>query len=72
MNLVHQVVSPDQLIPAAKQMIKDGLKPVAPWDEKGFEVPGGGIWTPAAASSGRPPRPSAATRWQLSGRTCHP
>ncbi|MBB3656173.1 3-hydroxyacyl-CoA dehydrogenase/enoyl-CoA hydratase/3-hydroxybutyryl-CoA epimerase [Rhizobium sp. BK650] len=49
MNLVHQVVEPDQLISAAKQMIKDGLKPVAPWDEKGFKVPGGGIWTPAAA-----------------------
>lgn len=49
MNLVHQVVAPEELIPAAKQMIKDGLKPVAPWDEKGFKVPGGGIWTPAAA-----------------------
>jgi 3-hydroxyacyl-CoA dehydrogenase/enoyl-CoA hydratase/3-hydroxybutyryl-CoA epimerase len=49
MGLVHQVVEPDQLIPAAKQMIKDGLKPVAPWDEKGFKAPGGGIWTPAAA-----------------------
>ncbi|NTF30831.1 FAD-dependent oxidoreductase [Rhizobium skierniewicense] len=49
MNLIHQVVEPDQLIPAAKQMIKDGLKPVAPWDEKGFKAPGGGIWTPAAA-----------------------
>ena len=49
MNLVHQVVEPDQLIPVAKQMIKDGLKPVAPWDEKGFKAPGGGIWTPAAA-----------------------
>ena len=49
MNLVHQVVEPDQLIPAAKQMIKDGLKPIAPWDEKGFKAPGGGIWTPAAA-----------------------
>ncbi len=49
MNLVHQVVEPDQLIPAANQMIMDGLKPVAPWDEKGFKAPGGGIWTPAAA-----------------------
>jgi 3-hydroxyacyl-CoA dehydrogenase/enoyl-CoA hydratase/3-hydroxybutyryl-CoA epimerase len=49
MGLVHQVVEPDQLIVAAKQMIKDGLKPVAPWDEKGFKVPGGGVWTPAAA-----------------------
>ncbi|HUH49935.1 MAG TPA: 3-hydroxyacyl-CoA dehydrogenase NAD-binding domain-containing protein, partial [Mycoplana sp.] len=49
MNLLHQVVPPEELIPAAKQMIKDGLKPVAPWDEKGFKVPGGGIWTPASA-----------------------
>ncbi len=49
MNLVHQVVPADQLITAAKQMIKDGLKPVAPWDERGFKAPGGGIWTPAAA-----------------------
>jgi 3-hydroxyacyl-CoA dehydrogenase/enoyl-CoA hydratase/3-hydroxybutyryl-CoA epimerase len=49
MGLVHQVVEPAELINAAKQMIKDGLKPVAPWDEKGFKVPGGGIWTPAAA-----------------------
>ncbi len=49
LGLVHQVVEPDQLIPAARQMIRDGLKPVQPWDEKGFKVPGGGIWTPAAA-----------------------
>lgn len=49
MNLVHQVVEPGELINAGKQMIKDGLKPVALWDEKGFKVPGGGIWTPAAA-----------------------
>nr|WP_316652150.1 3-hydroxyacyl-CoA dehydrogenase NAD-binding domain-containing protein [uncultured Gellertiella sp.] len=49
MGLVHQVVEPDQLVPAARQMILDGLKPVQPWDEKGFKVPGGGIWTPAAA-----------------------
>lgn len=49
MNLIHQVVEPGELINAAKQMIKDGLKPVAPWDEKGFKVPGGGIWTPASA-----------------------
>ncbi|MCA0255882.1 MAG: enoyl-CoA hydratase/isomerase family protein [Proteobacteria bacterium] len=49
MNLVHQVVPAAELVMAAKQMIKDGLKPVAPWDERGFKVPGGGIWTPAAA-----------------------
>ena len=49
MGLVHQVVEPDQLVTAAKQMIKDGLKPVAPWYEKGFKAPGGGVWTPQAA-----------------------
>ena len=49
MGLVNQVVDPAELIPAAKQMIKDGLKPIAPWDEKGFKLPGGGIWTPQSA-----------------------
>lgn len=62
MNLVHQVVEPDQLIAAARQMIRDGLKPVAPWDEKGFKVPGGGIWTPASANSGRQRLPFSAAR----------
>jgi 3-hydroxyacyl-CoA dehydrogenase/enoyl-CoA hydratase/3-hydroxybutyryl-CoA epimerase len=55
MNLVHQVVPAADLVTAAKQMIKDGLKPVAPWDERGFKVPGGGIWTPAASCVARPP-----------------
>lgn len=49
MGLVHEVVDPDKLIEAAKAMIKNGLKPVQPWDEKGFKLPGGGIWTPASA-----------------------
>ncbi|MCG5477532.1 FAD-dependent oxidoreductase [Sinorhizobium alkalisoli] len=49
MGLVHEVVDPDKLIDAAKGMIKNGLKPVQPWDEKGFKLPGGGIWTPASA-----------------------
>ncbi|RVN86231.1 3-hydroxyacyl-CoA dehydrogenase [Sinorhizobium meliloti] len=49
MGLVHEGVDPDKLIEAAKAMIKNGLKPVQPWDEKGFKLPGGGIWTPASA-----------------------
>ncbi|MDO9416309.1 FAD-dependent oxidoreductase [Pararhizobium sp.] len=49
MGLVHEVVEPAELINAAKAMLKNGLKAVQPWDEKGFKVPGGGIWTPAAA-----------------------
>ncbi|WP_085033866.1 FAD-dependent oxidoreductase [Ensifer aridi] len=49
MGLLHEVADPDKLIEAAKAMIKNGLKPVQPWDEKGFKLPGGGIWTPASA-----------------------
>lgn len=49
MGLVHEVADPDKLIEAAKAIIRNGLKPVQPWDEKGFKLPGGGIWTPASA-----------------------
>jgi 3-hydroxyacyl-CoA dehydrogenase/enoyl-CoA hydratase/3-hydroxybutyryl-CoA epimerase len=49
MGIVHEVVDPDKLIEAAKAMIRNGLKPVQPWDEKGFKLPGGGVWTPASA-----------------------
>ncbi|OAP41162.1 3-hydroxyacyl-CoA dehydrogenase [Sinorhizobium glycinis] len=49
MGLVHEVVDPEKLVEAAKAMIKNGLKPVQPWDEKGFKLPGGGVWTPASA-----------------------
>ncbi|MFO0697494.1 MAG: 3-hydroxyacyl-CoA dehydrogenase NAD-binding domain-containing protein [Polyangiales bacterium] len=45
-GLVHQVVSEDQLIPAAKKYILEGGKAVQPWDEKGYKVPGGGIDSP--------------------------
>ncbi len=48
-GLGHEVADPDKLIEAAKAMIRNGLKPVQPWDEKGFKLPGGGIWTPASA-----------------------
>ncbi len=49
MGLVHALAEPDALIDTAKAMIRDGLKPVQPWDERGFKAPGGGIWTPASA-----------------------
>jgi len=50
MNLIHQVVAPGDLIEAAKGMIKAGLKPVAPWDEKGFKLPGGPVYSAAGAN----------------------
>lgn len=49
LGLIHEVVEPDGLVDAAKKMIKDGLKPVQPWDEKGFKLPGGKIWSPQGA-----------------------
>jgi 3-hydroxyacyl-CoA dehydrogenase/enoyl-CoA hydratase/3-hydroxybutyryl-CoA epimerase len=47
MGLIHEVVPPKKLIDAARKMIKDGLKPVQPWDEKGFRLPGGQIYSGA-------------------------
>lgn len=49
LGLIHDVAEPDKLIDAAKQMIRDGLKPVQPWDDKGFKLPGGKIWSPQGA-----------------------
>jgi 3-hydroxyacyl-CoA dehydrogenase / enoyl-CoA hydratase / 3-hydroxybutyryl-CoA epimerase len=49
LGLVHEVVPADQLITAAKAMIKNGLKPVQPWDEKGFKAPGGAVYSAAGA-----------------------
>jgi 3-hydroxyacyl-CoA dehydrogenase/enoyl-CoA hydratase/3-hydroxybutyryl-CoA epimerase len=49
MGLVHEVVEPKKLVAAAKAMIKGGLSPVAPWDVKGFKLPGGKVWSPQGA-----------------------
>jgi 3-hydroxyacyl-CoA dehydrogenase/enoyl-CoA hydratase/3-hydroxybutyryl-CoA epimerase len=50
MGLVHEVVAPEKLIETAKAMIKGGLKPVQPWDEKGFKIPGGPVYSAAGAN----------------------
>lgn len=47
MGLIHEVAEPSKLIETAKAMIKNGLKAVQPWDEKGFKLPGGQIYSPA-------------------------
>ncbi|MDF1778488.1 MAG: FAD-dependent oxidoreductase [Rhizobiaceae bacterium] len=49
MGLIHEIAAPEQLIETAKQMIRDGLKPVQPWDVKGFKLPGGPVWSPQGA-----------------------
>jgi 3-hydroxyacyl-CoA dehydrogenase/enoyl-CoA hydratase/3-hydroxybutyryl-CoA epimerase len=41
LNLIHAIVPAADMIKAAKDWIKGGGKAVAPWDEKGFKLPGG-------------------------------
>src|SRR5215813_5710378 len=45
MNLIHAIVPAADMIKAAKDWIKGGGKPVAPWDEKGFKLPGGPVFS---------------------------
>ncbi|MBR1158546.1 3-hydroxyacyl-CoA dehydrogenase NAD-binding domain-containing protein [Bradyrhizobium elkanii] len=45
LNLIHAVVPAADLIKAAKDWIKAGGKAVAPWDEKGFKLPGGPVFS---------------------------
>ncbi|TIO76503.1 MAG: 3-hydroxyacyl-CoA dehydrogenase [Mesorhizobium sp.] len=50
MGLIHEIAEPKKLVETAKAMIRNGLKPVAPWDEKGFKLPGGPIYSAAGAN----------------------
>ena len=50
MGLIHEVAEPAKLVETAKAMIKNGLKPVQPWDEKGFKLPGGPVYSAAGAN----------------------
>jgi len=47
MKLIDAVVPADQLVSAAKEWIKAGGKGVKPWDEKGFKLPGGPVYSKA-------------------------
>jgi 3-hydroxyacyl-CoA dehydrogenase/enoyl-CoA hydratase/3-hydroxybutyryl-CoA epimerase len=44
-NIVGAVVPAADLIKTAKDWIKGGGKAVAPWDEKGFKLPGGPVYS---------------------------
>src|SRR2546429_5147416 len=46
-KLIDAVVPAGDLIKAAKDWIKAGGKAVAPWDEKGFKLPGGPVFSKA-------------------------
>ncbi|CCV14742.1 3-hydroxyacyl-CoA dehydrogenase NAD-binding domain-containing protein [Mesorhizobium sp. STM 4661] len=50
MGLIHEIAEPKKLVETAKAMIRNGLKAVQPWDEKGFKLPGGPIYSVAGAN----------------------
>lgn len=50
MGLIHEIAEPKKLVETAKAMIRNGLKAVQPWDEKGFKLPGGPIYSAAGAN----------------------
>jgi 3-hydroxyacyl-CoA dehydrogenase/enoyl-CoA hydratase/3-hydroxybutyryl-CoA epimerase len=50
MGLIHEIAAPEALVDTAKAMIRNGLKPVQPWDEKGFKLPGGPVYSAAGAN----------------------
>src|SRR5262245_38295330 len=47
LNLIHAIVPAADMIKAAKDWIKGGGKAVAPWDEKGFKLPAGPVFSKA-------------------------
>ncbi len=40
-GIIHKVVEPDELISEARRWLLEEADPVAPWDKKGFRIPGG-------------------------------
>ncbi len=48
LGLLQEVVPAEELINAAVRALQEGrVKAVAPWDEKGFKLPGGDAYSPA-------------------------
>jgi 3-hydroxyacyl-CoA dehydrogenase / enoyl-CoA hydratase / 3-hydroxybutyryl-CoA epimerase len=45
MNLVHEVAPADEIVAKAKAWIVAGGKGIAPWDEKGFRLPSGKVFS---------------------------
>ncbi len=40
-GVVHKITAPDELIAEARRWLLDAPDPVAPWDKRGFRIPGG-------------------------------
>jgi 3-hydroxyacyl-CoA dehydrogenase/enoyl-CoA hydratase/3-hydroxybutyryl-CoA epimerase len=51
MGLVHELAPADQVVDRARRWILDGGEGVAPWDQKGFRIPHGGLMSPGTAQT---------------------
>ena len=45
-GLVHELCASGRLVEAARAWVRSGPRPVQPWDESGFKIPGGGPYHP--------------------------
>jgi 3-hydroxyacyl-CoA dehydrogenase/enoyl-CoA hydratase/3-hydroxybutyryl-CoA epimerase len=50
MGLITEIAEPAKLVETAKGLIKNGLSAVQPWDQKGFRLPGGPVYSAAGAN----------------------
>jgi len=46
LGLVHELAPADQVVERARRWLLEEGDPVAPWDKKGFKIPGGGLMHP--------------------------
>ncbi|WP_319530706.1 FAD-dependent oxidoreductase [uncultured Cohaesibacter sp.] len=46
-KIIDKIAPADELIETAKQMLRDGLSPIKPWDQKGYKLPSGRVYSPA-------------------------
>ncbi|MDT8319945.1 MAG: 3-hydroxyacyl-CoA dehydrogenase NAD-binding domain-containing protein [Xanthomonadales bacterium] len=51
MGLVHEIAPLDEVVERARRWLLDKGDPVAPWDKKGFKIPGGGLMHPATVQT---------------------
>ena len=49
LGFIHEVAAPGETVAAARRWLAGKPSAVAPWDAKGFKIPGGGPFTPGGA-----------------------
>lgn len=51
MGLVHEIAPPNEVVERARRWVLEKGDPIAPWDKKGFKIPGGGLMHPATVQT---------------------